>query len=118
VNIARVFERSGSAIDGPPELGHALMDLGATVCTARRPRCEVCPLTSCPSRGRVAEAPRGSRRSPRFEDTDRFARGRIVAALAAGTPLPALKRERLDRVLAGLERDGLVVRSGSQVRLP
>ena len=62
-------------------------------------------------------ARRGARQ--RFEDTDRFARGRIVAALAAGEGLPGgLGEERTERALAGLERDGLVVREGDAVRLP
>jgi A/G-specific adenine glycosylase len=116
-NVARIFVRVGAEIDGPPELGHALMDLGATVCTARRPRCEACPLTACASRGRVADAPR-RRGAERFEDTDRHVRGRVVAALAAGRPLPVFPRSRLERALAGLERDGLVVRDGERVRLP
>ncbi|MCW2989741.1 MAG: A/G-specific adenine glycosylase, partial [Solirubrobacterales bacterium] len=46
-NVRRVFARTGAAMTGPPELGHALMDLGATICTARRPRCGACPLERC-----------------------------------------------------------------------
>lgn len=109
-NVRRVFARTGAVMEGSPELGHALMDLGATICTARRPRCAACPLTACPSRGRV-RAPAPARAGPRvrFEDTDRYARGRVVAALAAGEGLPALDRARLDRALRGLARDGLVV---------
>jgi A/G-specific adenine glycosylase len=117
-NVARVFARIGAALSGPPALGHALMDLGATVCTARRPRCEACPLAACSSRGTVAVPVR--RRAPqRFEDSDRYARGRVVAALAAGDALPeGLGAERLERALASLERDGLVVRDGAGARLP
>jgi A/G-specific adenine glycosylase len=116
-NVRRVFDRAG-AMTGPPHLGHALMDLGATICTARRPRCQACPLTGCRSRGRVADPrPTGVRR-PRFEDTDRYVRGRIVAALAEGSPLPVLAPSRVERALAGLERDGLVVRDGVTARLP
>ena len=99
----------------------AAMELGARVCTARAPRCEACPAAAwCPSRGIVAPARRGSGPPrPRFEETDRWARGRIVAALAAGEALPALiEPERLERVLAGLERDGLIERGGSGVGLP
>jgi A/G-specific adenine glycosylase len=33
----------------------ALMDLGATVCTARRPRCEVCPVRPACRTGRAAD---------------------------------------------------------------
>ena len=52
-----------------------------------------------------------ARSRPRFEDSDRWLRGRIVAALAAGGELPIeIGAERLERVLAGLERDGLVER--------
>ena len=105
----------------------AAMELGARVCTARAPRCGDCPAAQwCPSRGRVApvaRSPRASRpadpAAPRFEDTDRWARGRIVAALAAGDGLPAqIAPERLERVLAGLERDGLIERDGLRVGLP
>jgi A/G-specific adenine glycosylase len=116
-NVARVFARAG-AMTGPPALGHALMDLGATICTARRPRCGACPLTTCRSWGRVAEPVAPRRRAVRFEDTDRWARGRVVAALAAGGPFPAIEPARLERVIANLARDGLVVAEGDCVRLP
>ena len=125
VNVQRVFARAGAMTPGPGEgaaLNHALMDLGATVCTARRPRCDACPLARrCPSYGLAPEAPAApARPRVRFEDTDRFVRGRIVAALAAGDPLPGgIAQERLARALGGLERDGLVVRAPSgDVRLP
>src|SRR5206468_4736198 len=50
-NVSRVRERTGEAFD--PACAHALMDLGATVCLARVPRCGACPLAAaCPSRGR------------------------------------------------------------------
>jgi A/G-specific adenine glycosylase len=86
----------------------AMMELGATVCRPRAPRCEACPVASgC---GRHADpGPRRTATTP-FEQTDRWARGRIVAALLAGDPLP-VAGERRERALAGLERDGLVVRA-------
>jgi A/G-specific adenine glycosylase len=99
----------------------AAMELGAVFCTARSPRCDGCPAGPwCPSRGSVADAPRAARASgERFEDSDRWLRGRIVAALAAGEGLPnAIAPARLERALAALERDGLVERDGSRVRLP
>jgi A/G-specific adenine glycosylase len=58
-------------------------------------------------------APR-SRAGVPYEQTDRFARGRFVAALVAGEPPPRVA----ERVLAGLERDGLIVRAADGVRLP
>ena len=85
-----------------------MMELGATVCTARAARCGACPVAPwCASAGAPAGAAAAPRRRPRFEETDRYARGRIVAALLAGEPLPALEPERLERALAGLARDGL-----------
>ena len=55
----------------------------------------------------------------RFEDTDRWARGRVLAALVHGEPLPALEAARHERALAGLERDGLIVRADDgAARLP
>ena len=117
VNVRRVLSRRGLEIAEPsPQLNQALMELGATVCTARAPRCEVCPLAEGCG-GPDATAPRGRAR-PRFEDTDRFVRGRVVAALAEGSSLPDVAPERLERALDGLERDGLIERSEGQLRLP
>ena len=117
VNERRVLSRRGLEIAEPsPQLNQALMELGATVCTARAPRCEVCPLAEGCG-GPAATAPRGRAR-PRFEDTDRFVRGRVVAALAEGSSLPDVAPERLERALDGLERDGLIERSEGQLRLP
>jgi A/G-specific adenine glycosylase len=50
VNVRRVQERTRRAFDS--RSAQALMDLGATICLARIPRCESCPLAEhCPSRG-------------------------------------------------------------------
>ncbi len=40
------------------DFNQALMDLGAMVCTARKPKCLVCPMASmCRSAGRTSSAP-------------------------------------------------------------
>jgi A/G-specific adenine glycosylase len=126
-NVRRVASRIGTS---PAELlpaerhadwNQAAMELGATFCTARAARCEACPAGPwCSSRGHVAVAPRVPRAPrERFEQSDRWARGRVVASLAAGEGLPAgIAEERLARVLAALERDGLVERRESGVGLP
>jgi A/G-specific adenine glycosylase len=77
--------------------------------------CDACPLAAeCAWEG----DPQVERRpAVRFEDTDRWVRGRVVAALAAGEALPAIDSERLERALHGLVRDGLVQRDGDAVRL-
>src|SRR4051812_35498468 len=54
VNVERVLARTGESFGA--EHAQALMDLGATVCIARVPRCGGCPLAAgCPSRGRTFE---------------------------------------------------------------
>ena len=102
---------------------HALMDLGATVCRSRAPRCEACPVaSSCRGRGIVAEAP--LRRQSPFATSDRRVRGRIVALLRDRDALTvtALRRElrdeRVGRLVSDLAREGLVERRGGRVALP
>ena len=131
VNARRVIERWDGRRHAPRALqeraaallpdgraaawNQAVMELGATVCTARVARCPACPVAAwCASAGRPAARPRspGAAR-PRFHETDRYARGRIVAALLAGEGLPPLEPARLERALAGLARDGLVVRDAA-----
>jgi A/G-specific adenine glycosylase len=101
------------------EFNQAMMELGATVCRPRRPVCDECPVsTGCASRGRRHEP--AKRREPvRFEDTDRWARGRILAAHVRGSPPPGLDPARRERAEAALVRDGLLVRAaGGALRLP
>ena len=103
------------------EWNQAAIELGALRCGARKARCEDCPAAPwCPSRGRVESPPRRAGTPPqRFEASDRWVRGRVVAAAAGGAPLPAgIAPERLERALTGLARDGLIVRDGTGVRLP
>jgi A/G-specific adenine glycosylase len=118
VNVARVLRRTGWDVRAPrPEVNQALMELGATVCVARTPRCEACPVAECPSRGTVEPAA-PAHKAPRFEDTDRYVRGRVLATLTAGEPWPDVGAERLDRAVAGLVRDGLLERRGTRLSLP
>jgi len=103
------------------DFNHAIMDLGATVCTARAPRCDACPLAAdCRSRGRTAAPPRLRARRERFEDTDRYVRGRVLAALVRGAEprVDGVTPARLERALTGLERDGLIERDGRRAQLP
>ena len=130
-NVRRVLERHDGVARGPAALAararavlpagqaaafnQAMMELGATVCRPRVPRCGSCPVRGGCSGGAVTTARRAP--APRFEDTDRWARGRVVAALVNGETVPT--GERFERVLAGLERDGLITRAGDGApRLP
>jgi A/G-specific adenine glycosylase len=111
VNVGRVLERSGARFS--PESATALMDLGATVCLARAPRCGECPLApACPSRGKRFE-PR--RRQGPFEGSFRQRRARTLRQIAATRC--ALDELDADAV-AALERDGLVVVRNGCVYLP
>jgi A/G-specific adenine glycosylase len=110
-NVRRVRERTGASFS--PASAHALMDLGATVCLARVPRCGICPLAArCPSRGRRYEPLR--RQSP-FEGSFRQRRARTLR-LVAERPrdLPSLDAP----AVAALARDGLVEVDEGLVRLP
>ncbi|HSK15664.1 MAG TPA: A/G-specific adenine glycosylase [Gaiellaceae bacterium] len=110
-NVRRVQERTGHRFSAA--CGQALMDLGATICLARVPRCGACPLAEgCPSRGRRYEP---LRRQGRFEGSFRQRRARVLRAVAVA-PRPA---EELDaEAVASLARDGLVAVAGGDVRLP
>jgi A/G-specific adenine glycosylase len=108
VNVRRVIERTGHRFG--PECGQALMDLGATVCLARVPRCGLCPLAdACPSRGRRYEP---LRKQSRFEGSFRQRRAEALRAVAAG------RQPDDDAAVAALERDGLVELRGGLLALP
>jgi A/G-specific adenine glycosylase len=110
-NVRRVQERTGHAFS--PRAAQALMDLGATICLARIPRCDKCPLADrCPSRGRRYEP---LRKQSRFEGSFRQRRAatlRLVAA--AARPLGELDQEAVE----SLHADGLVAVAGERVSLP
>ena len=110
-NVRRVQERTGYSFG--PESGQALMDLGATICLARIPRCDSCPLSdACPSRGMRYE-PR--RKQSRFEGSFRQRRAETLRIVAAG----ARSLAELDaEAVAALERDGLVRQADGLVALP
>jgi A/G-specific adenine glycosylase len=111
VNVRRVQERTGERFDHT--CAQALMDLGATVCTARVPRCGECPLAElCPSRGRTFEP---LRKQGPFEGSFRQRRARTLS-LVAERPrsLGGLDRE----AVAALERDELVRVEDEVVSLP
>jgi len=110
-NVRRVQERTGHRFG--PACGQALMDLGATICLARIPRCGICPLAGeCPSRGRRFEP---LRKQGRFEGSFRQRRARALRAVAAA---PRAAGELDADAVRSLERDGLVTVVDGSVRLP
>ncbi len=164
-NVRRIVHRTLFGLEHPPKaadteltaaaaafvvpeksfaINSALMDLGAAICTARAPKCLICPL-----RRRCAAAPidaaslaqaaskTASRAKlkprQRFEQTTRFLRGRIVDRLRSLPPCRAISFLELraelrpllaihgdagfSRALEALEREGLLERAGGRVRL-
>jgi A/G-specific adenine glycosylase len=157
VNVRRVYSRwlrkqaTTSAVESDAELvdlaecviprdvpsvwHHAVMDLGATICTARKPKCTACPLSdNCPSAGTMQEAVRTRRPEPLFRgEPRRLWRGRVVELLR-GADAAGLTRSKLDRAILGreatdterqwlddlvttLEHDGLLSRKGLRISL-
>lgn len=114
----------------------AMLDLGATVCRARTPICEACPVAvGCAwfesGRGGVDPAVGSAGVAggqSRFEGSDRQGRGRLVDALRRGPvdagALPAVMGwpddpERASRVAARVVADGLAeVDPRGRFRLP
>ncbi len=110
-NVRRVLDRTGATFG--PESAPALMDLGATICLARVPRCGACPLASlCPSRGQRFHP---LRKQGPFEGSFRQRRAQTLRALAE-RPQPTADIDA--EAVAALVRDGLAAIEGGLVRLP
>ena len=151
-NVRRVIARAigGNAEAGPPStkrdlaameallpdsdvdarlFNAALMELGATVCTARAPHCSACPIASSCLWRAEGYPPYLGPKSPvqkRFEGSDRQVRGLILRELR-GSDIPVSAAEiatvwpdavQRDRALAGLLADGLAVASADGYGLP
>jgi A/G-specific adenine glycosylase len=137
--LARAELPAGAAHDW----NSAMMDVGATICTARAPKCLLCPLRAACAAAPVDAAAlaqlarRHTKRTPQaalpFERTTRFLRGRIVdrlrdvpagAALGLDELVGALREivpeDRLGEipvVVEALVRDGIVARRADALAL-
>ena len=164
-NVRRIVHRTQLGLEWPPLAGpaaldalaaglvprgagfafnSALMDLGATLCSARAPKCLLCPLVSACAAAPVdaaglaaRAAEHAPRRTPqerlRFEATTRYVRGRVIDRLRAlpaherisfvdlhGDLAPHLEEHdaaALESAVAALERDGVVERGAEGLRL-
>lgn len=116
-DVAALLPGDGSA----PEFSVALMELGATVCTARAPRCGLCPLRRCAWREAGHPPATGpARRVQTYAGTDRQVRGRLLDVLR-GNDSPVTRAEldvawltdtaQRDRALYSLLADGLVTQT-------
>ena len=106
----------------------ASMELGALLCRARNPSCDVCPVaTLCAWRQAGYPAWNGApRRGQAYVGTDRQCRGALLAVLrSSDEPITGHELaeawqdlEQRDRALASLVADGLVVAIGNRWSLP
>jgi A/G-specific adenine glycosylase len=104
-----------------PKFSVALMELGATLCTARTPRCGLCPLDQCAWRHAGYPPAQGpARRAATYAGTDRQVRGRLLDVLRANdSPVTRAQLDvawltdcgQRDRALDSLLADGLVTRT-------
>jgi len=117
----------------PGDWTHAVMDVGATVCRPRNPRCDACPLRPwcgfalANGASSVTVTPvRAQTAAPAFTSTKRWLRGRIVDRLRAApdgawtevdAPIGSHDAVAVGAALDALARDGLVELDGEDRRL-
>ena len=137
INIRRLFARAIDGVEVPtssinkserkdraaliptrnPHLwAAATMELGALICTAAKPKCELCPIAN-QCRWRSLDYPRSDapKRTQSWNGTDRQCRGVIVQALRENTALSKRELSKLwslqpqfEKALVSLEKDGLI----------
>lgn len=107
----------------------AAMELGALVCTARSPRCGVCPLADRCAWRAAGYPDTGDTRTKqaKYEGSDRQARGAILKVLRSATTHDVAAddvapdwpdRLQRDRAIDSLIADGLVEAVDRRLRLP
>ncbi len=107
--------------DTAPQFSAALMELGATVCIARKPRCGLCPLSECAWRAAGYPPAQGqTRRVQTYAGTDRQVRGLLLDVLRL-SDFPVTRAQldvawltdtaQRDRALDSLLADGLVAQT-------
>lgn len=105
---------------------HALMDLGATICTSRAPKCDICPLKDIcgayPCEGEEITKVKQSK----FKDSDRFYRGRLVSFLRehnvlrrnkVGQKISLPDAKRVKKIIATLLKDQLIIEEAGVLKL-
>ena len=107
----------------------AAMELGATVCTARTPLCDACPISDrCAWRAAgFPDTGDARRRQARYDGSDRQARGAVLKALRDAAPAAVAHHAVIpdwpdagqrDRAIDSLIADGLAEASDGVLRLP
>lgn len=128
-DLVMMQELLPDADDDSAVFNAAMMELGATVCTSRSPKCGNCPIaTRCAwlSSG-FPDTGDERRRQARYEGSDRQARGAVLKALrdsdAGELPIDSVIHDwvdsvQRDRAIDSLIADGLAEASEHLLRLP
>jgi A/G-specific adenine glycosylase len=107
------------------EWNQALMELGGTICTSSNPQCSLCPLhRNCRSAFKIKKTKKITPKTMQSIIPNRIYRGRVVSALRSLDHHQSMDSQRLariikpdiqfsekkwfDRLLIGLEKDGLI----------
>ena len=148
-NVARVLARVNNKVLGKKEVqliadaivpeglgwewNQVMMDFGATVCSARAPKCQGCVIrTECEwnKHGGADPAPATagtSKPQSRFEGSDRQARGKLMKALVSGAVRVndaakvmglAEQPERSEAIVRSLLEDGLIAQANGRYQQP
>ena len=106
---------------------HALMDIGALHCSARHHVWGLCPLAPLHGSKPKKELWLVKKSAGKFEESDRYFRGRIVDALRERsrsrsslrhlTVFTALTDQRFATLVKRIERDGVIVTNNGKVML-
>jgi len=137
INIRRLFARAIDGVEVPtssinkserkdraaliptrnPHLwAAATMELGALICTAAKPKCELCPIANqCKWRSLDYPKSDAPKRTQSWNGTDRQCRGVIVQALRENKTVSKKELSKLwslqpqfEKALVSLEKDGLI----------
>ena len=113
----QAFADATAASTDPAAWTHALMDLGATTCRAREPRCTECPARPWCTYTAAPPEPARRRSTPPFPSTTRWLRGRILDRLRSApgdawvvldAPIGSHDLQRVVAAATAMAADGLV----------
>lgn len=115
-DLQEVADTTAASTD-PAAWTHALMDLGATICRAREPRCADCPVRAWCAYTAARPGPLRRPSLPPFPTTTRWLRGRILDRLRSATgdawvdldaPIGTHDLAKVVAAAGAMAKDGLV----------
>ncbi|MGA1705720.1 MAG: hypothetical protein ACO39X_01575 [Candidatus Nanopelagicaceae bacterium] len=138
INIRRVYARALDGIEHPPKSlksyererpifgptwSKAVMELGAVICTAKDPKCDLCPIArSCLWLRNGAPKSEEIRKGQAWHGTKRQCRGQILKSLREKEPRSRDEfiwddQAMLETALKELSEEGFITKRGSKYHL-